>query len=194
MTNPKEFIRDASGATYRIGTLLGRGLFAKTFTARSEDGQEWVVKTSLGPNDFPEDQYLQPYINQFYGYNKGTRGGYSPQISASIYKNKFTVTGGTTIIDEDNLKGRWHKIEYHFKWSVNNDGFIKVYHNSELKLNRTGFTTMNNDFVEFKYGTYSAKDNMTPYASGYQFPSHTIYFSGVSVSKTRDKLKVNKIK
>ena len=55
MTNPKEFIRDASGATYRIGTLLGRGLFAKTFTARSEDGQEWVVKTSLGPNDFPED-------------------------------------------------------------------------------------------------------------------------------------------
>ena len=55
MTNPKEFIRDASGATYRIGTLLGRGLFAKTFTARSEDGQEWIVKTALGPSDFSED-------------------------------------------------------------------------------------------------------------------------------------------
>ena len=156
--------------------------------------ERWYGYYVYIPNDFPEDQYLQPYINQFYGYNKGTRGGYSPQISASIYKNKFTVTGGTTIIDEDSLKGRWHKIEYHFKWSVNNDGFIKVYHNSELKLNRTGFTTMNYDFVEFKYGTYNNRDYGYTYPENYQFPGHTIYFSGLSVSEKREQLKVNNIK
>ncbi len=55
MTRPNDFIRDANGATYRIGTLLGRGLFANTYTARSEDGADIVVKRSLGPQDFPED-------------------------------------------------------------------------------------------------------------------------------------------
>ncbi len=54
MTQTNDFIRDANGATYRIGTLLGRGLFANTYTARSENGADVVVKRSLGPQDFPE--------------------------------------------------------------------------------------------------------------------------------------------
>mgnify|MGYP001189246798 CR=1 FL=1 len=55
MSSSQNFIRDANGATYRIGALLGRGLFARTFTARGEDGVDWIVKIALGPTDFPED-------------------------------------------------------------------------------------------------------------------------------------------
>ena len=55
MSTSQNFIRDANGATYRIGALLGRGLFARTFTARGEDGVDWIVKIALGPTDFPED-------------------------------------------------------------------------------------------------------------------------------------------
>ena len=44
MSTSQNFIRDANGATYRIGALLGRGLFARTFTARGEDGVDWIVK------------------------------------------------------------------------------------------------------------------------------------------------------
>ena len=55
MSTSQNFIRDANGATYRIGALLGRGLFARTFTARGEDGVDWIVKIALGPSDFPED-------------------------------------------------------------------------------------------------------------------------------------------
>ena len=53
---------------------------------------------------------------------------------------------------------------------------------------------MSHDFVSFKYGTYSHKDYGYTYPENYQFPGHTIYFAGVSVSKKRNKLKVNKIK
>lgn len=55
MSTSQNFIRDANGATYRIGALLGRGLFARTFTARGEDGVDWIVKIALGPSDFPEN-------------------------------------------------------------------------------------------------------------------------------------------
>ena len=55
MSTSQSFIRDANGATYRLGTLLGRGLFANTFTTRSEDGTDWIVKISLGPEDFAEN-------------------------------------------------------------------------------------------------------------------------------------------
>jgi len=152
--------------------------------------ERWYGYYFYIPNNFPKDKYLQPYLNQFYGYNKGSRGGYSPQISASIFKNKFQVFG-SYIIDEKNLKGKWHKIEYHIKWSINNDGFVKVYHNNELKVNNTEFTTMMYDYVEFKYGTYNHKDFGYIYPENYQFPGHTIYFSGMSVSKKRDGLQVN---
>ena len=57
MSTSQNFIRDANGATYRIGALLGRGLFARTFTARGEDGVDWIVKIALGPTDFPEDMH-----------------------------------------------------------------------------------------------------------------------------------------
>ncbi len=56
MPHPKDFIRDAQGATYRIGTLLGRGLFAKTYTVRTEDGTDRILKISLGPSDFSDDK------------------------------------------------------------------------------------------------------------------------------------------
>ena len=51
----QHFIRDDHGVTYRVGTLLGRGLFANTYTVRGEDGQEWVIKTSFTPQDVPPD-------------------------------------------------------------------------------------------------------------------------------------------
>lgn len=48
-----DFFKDDKGHTYRVGTPLGRGLFAKSYTVRSEDGSEWVAKISLQNQDFP---------------------------------------------------------------------------------------------------------------------------------------------
>ena len=142
------------------------------------------------------DPFLQPYITQFYGSNKGSgqnRGGYAPQFSASIYNGKLSV-GGITLVEKENLKGKWHKVEFNIRWSKQYDGFIKVYINDELKVDREGFKTSHHDYVEFKYGSYNHKDFGYIYPEGYQFPSHTIFFAGFSISKDRAKLKVNNIK
>ena len=64
--------------------------------------------------------------------------------------------------------------------------------NNELKVNRTGFKTSHHDYVEIKYGSYNHKDFGYVYPEGYQFPSHTIYFTGFSISKDRNKLLTSK--
>ena len=146
------------------------------------------------PDNFT-DPLLQPYITQFYGSNKKSgqnRGGYAPQFSASIYNGKLSI-GGTPAIDKENLKGKWHKVEWHVRYSKKMDGFVKVYVNDELKVNRTGFQTSKHSHVEIKYGSYSHPEYTNGvYPEGYQFPSHTIYFAGFSIAKERNKLLTSK--
>ena len=147
------------------------------------------------PDNF-KDKKLQPYITQFYGSNKKSgqnRGGYAPQFSASIYNGKLSIEG-VPVIDENNLKGKWHKVEFNVRYSKKDDGFFKVYINGQLKVNRTGFQTSKHSHVEIKYGSYSHPEyGGANYPEGYQFPSHTIYFAGFSIEKDRAKLKVNNI-
>ena len=147
------------------------------------------------PDNF-KDKKLQPYITQFYGSNKKSgqnRGGYAPQFSASIYNGKLSIEG-VPVIDENNLKGKWHKVEFNVRYSKKDDGFFKVYIDGQLKVNRTGFQTSKHSHVEIKYGSYSHPEyGGANYPEGYQFPSHTLYFAGFSIEKDRTKLKVNNI-
>ncbi len=54
--NTNDYIRDGKGHAYRVGTLLGRGLYAKTYAVRGEDGKEWALKVPLNPSDLPKGQ------------------------------------------------------------------------------------------------------------------------------------------
>ena len=52
--NTDEYIRDGKGHSYRVGALLGRGLYAKTYAVRGEDNKEWALKVPLNPSDLPK--------------------------------------------------------------------------------------------------------------------------------------------
>ena len=166
----------------------------KKSTVKNKSSERWFGYYIFIPEDFSTDKLFNPYITQFYGYSKKQKGGHSPEFATSINRNREIISSGSIIVDKEDLKGKWHKIEYHIKWSTKEDGFIKIYHNGKLKSVRENFVTLRHDFITVKYGTYSHKEYVTPYPSGYQFPGHTIYYSGVSISKKREKLKVNKIK
>ena len=156
--------------------------------------ERWYGYYIFIPQNFPtEDKFLAPYINQFYNFNKNTRGGYAPFITASIISGKLNIHG-STIVNKENLKGKWHKIEYHIKWSVKDDGFVKIYYNDELKSERVNFVTVDYDYIFIKYGIYNARDNFIAYPSNYEFPDQTIYFAGYGSSNKRDNLIINKIK
>ena len=142
------------------------------------------------------DPLLQPYITQFYGanhkeYGGQNRGGYGPQFSASIYNGKLTMDG-VTLVDKENLKGKWHLIEFNILYSRTN-GYVRAYINGELKVNREGFQTSKHSHTHVKYGTYMHPEyGGAGYPDGYKFPGHTIYFAEVSFATERSKLKTSK--
>ena len=142
------------------------------------------------------DPLLQPYITQFYGanhkeYGGQNRGGYGPQFSASIYNGKLTMDG-VTLVDKENLKGKWHLIEFNILYSRTN-GYVRAYSNGDLKVNREGFQTSKHSHTHVKYGTYMHPEyGGAGYPEGYKFPGHTIYFAEVSFATERSKLKTSK--
>ena len=142
------------------------------------------------------DPQLQTYITQFYGsnhkeYGGQNRGGYGPQFSASIYNGKLTMDG-VTLVDKENLKGKWHLIEFNILYSRTN-GYVRAYINGELKVNREGFQTSKHSHTHVKYGTYMHPEyGGAGYPEGYKFPGHTIYFAEVSFATERSKLKTSK--
>ena len=99
---------------------------------------------------------------------------------------------GVTLVDKENLKGKWHLIEFNILYSKTN-GHVKAYINGELKVDRIGFETSKHSHAQIKYGSYSHPEyGGASYPTGYQFPSHTIYFAGFSISRDRNKLLTSK--
>ena len=172
--------------------------FDKDIRTGKKDKNIWFSYFIYVP-DTPDnlvDPLLQPYITQFYGanhkeYGGQDRGGYGPQFSASIYNGKLTMDGAT-LVDKENLKGKWHLIEFNILYSRTN-GYVRAYVNGELKVNRENFQTSKQSHVHIKYGSYSHPEyGGAGYPEGYQFSGHTIYFAKFSIANKRNKLKTSK--
>ena len=172
--------------------------FSKDIRTGKKDKNIWFSYYIYVP-DTPDnlvDPFLQPYITQFYGanhkeYGGQNRGGYGPQFSASIYNGKLTMDGAT-LVDKENLKGKWHLIEFNILYSRTN-GYVRAYINGELKVNRENFQTAKHSHTHVKYGTYMHPEyGGAGYPEGYKFPGHTIYFAEVSFAKERSLLKTSK--
>ena len=190
-------VKIGSGTTDCNSNRLRLEVAIKHFRTGKKDKNVWVSYYIYIPDTKENfnDKFLQPYITQFYGSNKEgggqNRGGYGPQFSASIYNGKLTMDG-VTLVDKENLKGKWHLIEFNILYSKTN-GHVKAYINGELKVDRTGFETSKHSHAQIKYGSYSHPEyGGASYPAGYQFPSHTIYFAGFSISRDRNKLLTSK--
>ena len=57
------------------------------------------------------------------------------------------------LIDEKDLRGVWHDILVHARWSRKDDGFFRVWVNGTQRVDRDG-KTMTKSKVYFKYGIY----------------------------------------
>ena len=190
-------VKIGSGTTDCNSNRLRLEVAIKHFRTGKRDKNVWVSYYIYIPDTKENfnDKFLQPYITQFYGSNKEgggqNRGGYGPQFSASIYNGKLTMDG-VTLVDKENLKGKWHLIEFNILYSKTN-GHVKAYINGELKVDRIGFETSKHSHAQIKYGSYSHPEyGGASYPAGYQFPSHTIYFAGFSISRDRSKLLTSK--
>ncbi|MEF1289589.1 heparin lyase I family protein, partial [Vibrio sp. M260118] len=109
------------------------------------------------------------------------------------------VWGGTRklypLITEEELRGKWHKIEINVKWSRDDSGWFKVWVNGNQKVDYSG-QTMEANTVYFKYGIYRSfleryrirySKTMKPTKDDI-VPTQTVFYKNVSRANSREDL------
>jgi len=163
----------------------------KTDRERSEintnqhTGEKWYTWSIYFPKEFKTvgpalvaaGQFYQPKVGPAYMFMVDEQG-------YSLFKIPMDYN---YLINSEDLKGKWHKIEMHARWSNSSDGFIKIWVNGEKKVDNKGKTTSHR-FVYFKYGIY--RMNVSEYQETYgkEIPTQIIYFSNVKMAKSREGL------
>jgi len=138
--------------------------------------------------DYPNIYPTKTALAQF--HQKDDYPAFMFQNSSGGYwidRNFGTTTHEVKIIDDEDFRGRWNKIEVHAKWHER-DGFFIVYVNGEEKWRYEG-QTMTADAVYFKYGVY--RSFLDKYKSAYSVedvPKQVAYYSNVKRSRSRDGL------
>ena len=89
------------------------------------------------------------------------------------------------LVDIDDVRGKWHDIILHANWTDNDEGFFKIWVNSELKLDYKGKTLSKVMTIDgqkhgpmFRFGVYSQKWTGTTIA----------YYDSISRADTCEKL------
>ncbi len=114
------------------------------------------------------------------------------QNSNGGYHLDDQVLGGTRtyhkLIDEKDLRGKWHRIEVQAKWSHDEDGFFRVWVNGEPKVDYAG-QTMTATLAYFKYGIYRSFISRYKAATGSDHvPAQVVLYANVRRAQTRDGL------
>ena len=92
------------------------------------------------------------------------------------------------LIDENDLREIWHRIEVHVKWSNKGDGFFKVWVNGEQKVYYSG-KTMTATKTYFKYGIYRSFLSRYKNAKGSkEVPEQVVYYANVRRANSREGL------
>lgn len=168
-------------------------LTSHNITRSTEGSSNWYRWWIYYPEDYPMDismsgvkicnvQFKEYQILDPAWMFKQTPGGYGLAGHAADYD----VLGNYwNLIHVDDLKGKWHEITLHVKWSKTN-GFFRVWVNGKQKVDYYG-RTMRTGSVYFKYGIYQT--SVSRYKDYYgKMPTQVVYYSRMSKSKNRETL------
>lgn len=93
------------------------------------------------------------------------------------------------LIDEEDLRGKWHHIEMNVKWSDGIDGFFKVWVNGIQHVDYSGLT-MTTTKTYFKYGIYRTFMSRYRRSEGVdEVPGQVVLFANVRRARERDGLR-----
>ncbi len=162
---------------------------------------EWYKKTAPGSEYWygwslyiPEN-YINVYptkvaLGQFHQKNshvvwmfQNSNGGYHLDNQVGGHTAEYDI-----LIPERDLRGRWHKIEVHVRWSTDRSGFMRVWVNDKQKVDYKG-QTMDASRVYFKYGIYRSFLSRYKNAKNTnEVPAQKVYYSNVKRGKSRKEI------
>ena len=150
----------------------------------------WYGWSFYVPEDYVNIFPTKVALGQF--HQEGSHPVWMFQNSSGGYHLDDQVYGRTRryyeLINENDLRGKWHRIEVHAKWSKKEDGFFKVWVNGEQKVDYSG-QTMTGTKTYFKYGVY--RSFMSRYKNakgGNEVPGQLVYYTNVRRANSREGL------
>lgn len=151
-------------------------------------GQEWWYGWSLYiPADFVGVFPTKVTLGQFHQAKSHVIWRF--QLAEGGYTLKDHVYGRDRrthpVIPEAELRGRWHRVEVHARWSRGADGFLRIWVNGSQKVDHAG-QTMTAEAIYFKYGLYRSALSRYKTAKGVDVvPAQTVLYANVRRSTTR---------
>lgn len=166
--------------------------YDRRFTGNGSE--QWYGWSIYFPKDYPNVYPTKTALGQFHQHKahvvwmfQNSSGGYHLDDQVTGYTRKYHQ-----LIDEEDLRNKWHKIEIHVKWSRDDNGFMRVWANGEQKVDYQG-QTMDDHIVYFKYGVYRSFMSRYKNANNVdEVPTQTVYYSNVKRAKTREGLQPSK--
>ena len=162
----------------------------RKFESTYSGDEYWYGWSIYFPIDYPNIYPTKVALGQFHQRSshpvwmfQNSDGGYYLDDQVHGYTRRYYK-----LIDDKNLRGKWHRIELHVKWAKDKNGFFVVWADGKKKINYKG-QTMDAYRVYFKYGIYRS------FMSRYKNKNHTnnvptqvVYFSNVKRGKSREDL------
>lgn len=97
----------------------------------------------------------------------------------------LTERGHFLLIPEAQMRGRWHDVIVHARWSKGMDGLVEVWVNGVLKARVPGPNTNVDGPIFFKYGVYRSFVSRYRNRYGVPPPPQVAYFDEVHKGRTR---------
>jgi hypothetical protein len=167
-----------------------RSELSEQFKSTGAGATWWYGWSLFVPEDYVNVYPTKVALGQFHQEKshviwmfQNDRGGYHLDDQALGSTRQYYE-----LIPQNDLQGKWHRIEVQTKWSRGGDGFFRVWTDGVRKVNYAG-PTMTADKVYFKYGLY--RSFLTRYRAAKHVdavPAQTIYFTNVRRSATREGL------
>ncbi len=169
-------------------------------TRRQQPGDQfWYGWEIYFPLDYPSVYPTKTALGQFHQVNGKPVFMFQNQTHSLKGQNVVETDGyhldwhanGKTkgfwpLIDEADLRGKWHRIEVHAKWSKKSDGFFNVWVDGVEKVAYSG-PTMEKDQVYFKYGVY--RSFVSRYKNEFakdKLPTQVVYYRNVERGSSRE--------
>lgn len=154
---------------------------------RFTGGEYWYGWWMYLPSDFPDISPVKTALGQFHQIDSHPIWMLQHQ-PGGLYLDRQTSRGTVELrqlLRDDELRGRWHRLEMHVLWSRQSDGFLRMWVNGAKKVDYSGPTFYATQ-VYFKYGVYRSflsRSKVSP------VPTQVALFAGVRAGRTREDLR-----
>lgn len=136
---------------------------------------------SIHPTKVALGQFHQEGANSPPLMFQNGKGGYWLDLNQTRQRAKL-------LIEEKDLRGRWHDILVNAHWSKGKDGFVKVWVNGKQKFSREGANLIQDGPIYFKYGIYRSFLSRNKN----KHPDQVVYFDNVKWGTKREDVEAGK--